>query len=61
MRLLSWLRTPKDRIAESRDAPVEGEKKALRAELAQTVVTFERKRYRVHQIAEQALQRMRED
>jgi hypothetical protein len=61
MSLLSWLRTPKDRTAESKDEPVEGEKKALRAELAQTVVTFERKRFRVHQIAAQALQRMRDE
>lgn len=61
MSLLSWLRTPKDRTEQSKTLPVEGEKTALRAELAQRVVTFERKRFRVHQIAEQALQRMRDE
>jgi hypothetical protein len=61
MNLISWLVSSKGITAESKADSAESEKKMLRAELAQTVITFERRRYRVHKIAEQALQRMRDD
>jgi len=58
MNLLSWLIPHKGPIESS--PPQIEEKKALQAELAQTVMTFERRRHNVQKIAEQALQSMRE-
>jgi len=58
MNLLSWLNPHKEPVASS--PPQVEEKKALQAELAQTVMTFERRRHSVQKIAEQALQSMRE-
>ncbi|MDR9774458.1 hypothetical protein RJJ65_17660 [Rhizobium hidalgonense] len=58
MSLSSWLsRRPK------RDHEIkvlEQEKRELLQELAHASVTFERRRYRVHEIAEQAIKSMRE-
>ncbi|AID18351.1 hypothetical protein PPF1_38 [Rhizobium phage vB_RleM_PPF1] len=58
MSLSSWLsRKPK---IDHQIKQMEEEKRELQAELAQASVTFERRRHRVQQIAEQALKSMRE-
>ncbi|MBY2911333.1 hypothetical protein [Rhizobium leguminosarum] len=58
MSLSSWLsRKPK---IDHQIKQMEAEKRELEAELAQASVTFERRRHRVQQIAEQALKSMRE-
>jgi hypothetical protein len=58
MKLLSWWRLPK--VQTNPDPDIEKEKRDRRAELAHAVVRFERRRNRVHQIAEQAIERMQE-
>jgi len=61
MSLISWLKPSKRSVPTFAPPSVEKEEnKALKAELAQEVVTFERRRHTVQQIAEQALQRMKE-
>lgn len=58
MTLAGWLcRKPK---IDHHKARLEQEKRELLAELAQASVTFERRRYRVQQIAEQAIKSIRE-
>jgi len=58
MSLSSWLsRKPK---ADHQAKQIEQEHRELRAELAQATVTFERRRHRVQEIAEQAIKSMRE-
>lgn len=59
MSLMSWL-MPRRSVPIVPRHPAEEEKRALKAELAQEVMTFERRRHNVQQIAEQALQRMKE-
>lgn len=59
MSLLSWWHRSKGPSVEL-DPKTENEKRALKGELAQRVMTFERRRNRVHQIAVQAVQSMRE-
>jgi hypothetical protein len=57
MTLPAWLsRKPKD----DQIKQIEQEHRELRAELAQAAVTFERRRHRVQEIAEQAIKSMRE-
>lgn len=51
MMLLKWFRRPRARWSLWVDPDVEEEKRALQAELAQTVVTFERRRKGVHEVA----------
>jgi hypothetical protein len=59
MKLMSWiLGSTRHRRFEAQ--PTSAEKDELRAELAQKVVTFERRRHTVQQIANEALQSMRE-
>lgn len=58
MTLVSWL--TKSRSPERGSSEKQAEKKALQAELAQSVVTFERKRHTLQQIAEKALENMKE-
>lgn len=53
MRLLSWWQLPK--VTVKPDPEIEKEKRDRRAELAQAVVTFERRRDRVQRIAEEAV------
>ncbi|KQS79022.1 hypothetical protein ASG25_10560 [Rhizobium sp. Leaf384] len=56
----AWWRRPEGRTRSP--APViENEKRERQAELAQAVVTFERRRLSVHETAKQALQSMREN
>ncbi len=58
MMLSAWLsRKPKPDHNVKR---IEDEKRELLAELAQASVTFERRRHRVQEIAEQAIKSMRE-
>ena len=58
MSLSSWLsRKPK---IDHQIKQIEQEHRELRAELAQAAVTFERRRHRVQEIAEQAIRSMRE-
>ena len=59
MSLLSWWKRPKlDPV--KLDPQTETETRELKGELAQQVMTFERRRSRVHEIAVQAVQSMRE-
>lgn len=58
MNLLNWLRHPRRPIEADQD--LDREKLSLQQELAQHVVTFDRRRYRVHEIAVQAVKSMRE-
>jgi len=59
MSMLSWWKkTHRDDAPLS--TPIIAEKRELQRELAQTVVTFERRNYKVKEIAEQALQSMRD-
>lgn len=58
MTLAGWLnRKPK---IDHQKTKLEQEKRELLAELAQASVTFERRRHRVQQIAEQAIKSIRE-
>ncbi|MBY5692065.1 hypothetical protein HFO41_25110 [Rhizobium leguminosarum] len=58
MSLSSWLsRKP---AIDHQIKKIEQEKRELQAELAQASVTFERRRNRVQEIAEQAIKSMRE-
>ncbi|MBX5112669.1 hypothetical protein [Rhizobium lentis] len=60
MMLLNWLRRPRTtRWSLGIDPDVEREKRALQAELAQTVVTFERRRNGVHELATVTLNTMK--
>lgn len=61
MSLLSWWKLPPLTARHQKTTPIIAEKRELQKELAQTVVTFERRNYNVKKIAEQALQSMRED
>ncbi|HBT67689.1 MAG TPA: hypothetical protein DEB63_04895 [Agrobacterium sp.] len=56
MRLLSWWRLPKVQV--NPDPEIEKEKRDRKAELAQAVVKFERRRDRVQRIAEEAVTSM---
>lgn len=58
MRLLSWWRRLRAPIGTNPE--MEKEQRARKADLAHAVVRFERRRNRVHQIAEEAMQRMQE-
>lgn len=58
MRLPTWLRREKEPV--TLDPHKEAEKKELQAELAQVVMTFERRRSRVETVAEAAVRSMRE-
>ncbi|CUX23017.1 MULTISPECIES: hypothetical protein [Agrobacterium] len=53
MRLLSWWRLPK--VQTLPDPEIEKEKRDRKADLAQAVVTFERRRDRVQRIAEETV------
>lgn len=55
MMLLKWFRRSRGRWALWVDPDVEEEKRVLQAKLAQTVVTFERRRNGVHQVASETL------
>lgn len=59
MSLFSWWNRSKGPSVKL-DPGAETEKRELKGELAQQVVTFERRRNTVHKIAEQAVQSMRE-
>lgn len=56
MRLLSWWRMPKRSVKP--DPDFEKEQQQRKADLAQAVVTFERRRDRVQRIAEEAVSSM---
>lgn len=58
MRLLSWWRRSRTPI--NTNPEMEKEQRDRKADLAHAVVRFERRRYRVHQIAEEAMHRMQE-
>ena len=57
MRLLSWWRLPK--VQTLPDPEMEKEKRDRKADLAQAVVTFERRRDRVQRIAEEVVVNMK--
>ncbi|MBY5849691.1 hypothetical protein HFN51_03840 [Rhizobium leguminosarum] len=59
MRLLKWFRRPHARWSLGGDPDVEEEKRALQAELAQTVVTFDRLRNGVHEVASETMKIMK--
>lgn len=60
MSMFAWWKKAQNRDASPLSGPIEAEKRERQAELAQVVVTFERRRHNVQKIAEQALQSMRE-
>jgi len=60
MSLFSWWSRPKHEPV-GLDPQTENEKRELKGDLAQRVMTFERRRNRVHNIAVQAVQSMREE
>ncbi|ARO22965.1 MULTISPECIES: hypothetical protein [Rhizobium] len=59
MMLLKWFRRPRTRWSLGGDPDVEEEKRVLQAKLAQTVVTFERRRHGVHELATVTLKTMK--
>ncbi|MBB4574370.1 hypothetical protein [Rhizobium lentis] len=59
MMLLNWFRRPRGKWSLWVDPDVEEEKRTLQAELAQTVVTFERRRNGVHELATVTLNSMK--
>lgn len=60
MSMLTWWKKSHPKNDAPLSGPIEAEKRERQAELAQVVVTFERRRHSVQKIAEQALQSMRE-
>lgn len=59
MSSFAWWKKSEDRVLPV-DTAIQDEKREMLKELAQVVVTFERRRDRVHKTATQALQSMRE-
>ncbi|MBB2705981.1 MULTISPECIES: hypothetical protein [Rhizobium] len=60
MKLPTWIKRPRQALSGNIDPAIEREKLDLQQELAQTIITFGRRRDRVHQLAVVTLNGMRE-